>query len=73
MSRELINDIVRIVTEVVLEQQAKAMKSRGKPDGWDDILIKWRYGKLSEDKAAKMVGMSATDFRDYATGKRTFG
>lgn len=43
-----------------------------KPEGWDDILAKWKYGKLTTHKAAKMAGMSVNTFRDYATGKKTF-
>lgn len=72
LSRELVNDIVRIVTEVVLEHQTQNAQKQKKPDGWDDILAKWRYGKLTTHKAAKMANMSVTEFRDYATGKKTF-
>lgn len=72
LSRELIDEIVRIVTEVVLEQQAKVVEKQVKPDNWDDILVKWKYGKLSTYKAARAVGMSADAFYDYARGKKTF-
>lgn len=43
-----------------------------KPKDWDDILAKWKYGKLTTHKAAKMTGMSVTSFQDYASGKKTF-
>lgn len=82
LSKELLDYIVRIAVRYTLDELAdtvvptelhkpKALVMK-KPDGWDGILAKWKYGKLTTHKAAEISGMSVNEFRDYATGKKTF-
>jgi len=69
LSRELLDYIVRVAVKEALDSRGNKVR---KPDGWDDIVAKWKYGKLTTHKAAKMAGMSVSSFHDYATGKKTF-
>lgn len=43
-----------------------------RPDGWDDLVANWKFGKISTYKAAKQANMSSADFYNFARGKRTF-
>lgn len=86
LSRELLDYIIRKTTSEAIGKLVKsiaemeepsttlppAQSKNEKPEGWDDIVAKWKYGKLTTHKAAKMVGLSVTGFKDYASGKKTF-
>ncbi len=43
-----------------------------KPDNWESVLQALNKGELTVKKAASLVGMSVSSFRNYAKGLKTF-